>query len=238
MANPEIRDGDAHAPGSRRQRRPRADAAAGDRPPRLRAGRGTEPPRRSSRRARALRARCRARRSPIASRRTTFTAPDGVTLPYRLLPPPSPPGARRTRVPLVLLLHGSGEIGTDNRAQLTPFALAWATRRGARPRRAPSSSCRRCRRDRPPTRARPTGDARTSEGTPLVGATLALVDRARRHAADRSPADRRRRLLDGRVDDVEPAARAARLLQRGDPDRRRAAGRSGRPRSGRRRGSG
>jgi len=104
----------------------------------------------------------------------TFTAQDGVTLPYRLLPPATapPPGAR---LPLVLVLHGSGEIGTGNRAQLTPLALAWA-RDEARARtgafvvvpQMPTESV---------TYSGPvTGDARTSEGTALVPATLALVD--------------------------------------------------------------
>ena len=105
----------------------------------------------------------------------TFAAPDGVTLPYRLLPPPTPPPPG-TRVPLVLVLHGSGEIGTDNRAQLTPLALAWA-RDEARARdrrlrgRAADAGANR------PTYSGPaTGDARTSEGTALVPATLALLD--------------------------------------------------------------
>ena len=166
----------------------------------------------------------------------TFAAPDGITLPYRLLPPPSPPSAGE-RVPLVLVLHGSGEIGTDNRAQLTPFALVWATRRGTRP--------------RPRLRARPADAG-------AIGQLLGTADRRRahlgghaarrrdagprrpagRHAADRSPAHRRDGLLDGRLDDLEPAARAPGLVQRGDPDRRACRAPIRRPRSGRRRGSG
>jgi predicted peptidase len=45
-------------------------------------------------------------------------------LPYRLLAPirPAPPDG----YPLVLVLHGSGAIGTDNRAQLGALAKAWA----------------------------------------------------------------------------------------------------------------
>lgn len=104
----------------------------------------------------------------------TFTAPDGVTLPYRLLPPATAP-APGARVPLVLVLHGSGEIGTDNRAQLTAFARAWATDE-ARARdgayvvvpQMPSRSANYS--------GRADGDARTSQGTPLVGATLSLLD--------------------------------------------------------------
>jgi predicted peptidase len=104
----------------------------------------------------------------------TFAAPDGVTLPYRLLPPSKAPAPGR-RAPLVLVLHGSGEIGTDNRAQLTPLALAWA-RDEARARDGayvvvPQMPARSANYSGPPT-----GDVRTSEGTALVTATLGLVD--------------------------------------------------------------
>jgi poly(3-hydroxybutyrate) depolymerase len=104
----------------------------------------------------------------------TFTAADGTTLPYRLLRPAAPPAAG-ARAPLVLLLHGSGEIGTDNRRQLTSFALAWA-RDEARARDqafvvVPQMPARSANYDNPAT-----ADARTSQGTPLVPAVLALVD--------------------------------------------------------------
>jgi predicted peptidase len=53
-----------------------------------------------------------------------FVARDGTHLPYRLLPPLDPqPGAR---YPLVLVLHGSGAIGDDNRSQLGALARGWA----------------------------------------------------------------------------------------------------------------
>lgn len=55
----------------------------------------------------------------------TFTDSRGHTLPHRLLLPPTlttPPSAQgpvpREPVPLVLLLHGAGERGDDNQAQL------------------------------------------------------------------------------------------------------------------------
>jgi lysophospholipase L1-like esterase/poly(3-hydroxybutyrate) depolymerase len=46
----------------------------------------------------------------------TFTAPDGGTLGYRLLRPEKYDAAKK--YPLVLVLHGSGERGRDNEAQL------------------------------------------------------------------------------------------------------------------------
>jgi poly(3-hydroxybutyrate) depolymerase/lysophospholipase L1-like esterase len=46
----------------------------------------------------------------------TFTAPDGGTLGYRLLKPDHYDSAKK--YPLVLVLHGSGERGEDNEAQL------------------------------------------------------------------------------------------------------------------------
>jgi poly(3-hydroxybutyrate) depolymerase len=104
----------------------------------------------------------------------TFAAPDGVTIAYRLLAPLKAPAAG-TPAPLVLVLHGSGEIGADNRAQLTPLALAWA-RDEARGRDGayvvvPQMPSRSANYSGPAT-----GDSRTSEGTALVPATLALVD--------------------------------------------------------------
>jgi fermentation-respiration switch protein FrsA (DUF1100 family) len=45
-----------------------------------------------------------------------YNAPDGQSLPYRLLTPKNYDPAQT--YPLVLLLHGAGERGTDNSAQL------------------------------------------------------------------------------------------------------------------------
>lgn len=54
----------------------------------------------------------------------TFTASNGILLPYRILAPVDPePGVR---YPLVLQLHGSGGIGTDNRQQLDRLSKSWA----------------------------------------------------------------------------------------------------------------
>lgn len=114
-----------------------------------------------------------------------FRAPDGTALPYRLLRPLAAPPSGGA--PLVVLLHGAGEIGTDNRRQLTPFVLAWA--RDEQRRRdgafvvAPQMPARSAVYSGPES-----GDARTSEGTALVPATLALVD----HLVTTLPIDRRR----------------------------------------------
>ena len=53
-----------------------------------------------------------------------FTASNGIRLPYRILPPLHP--APGVRYPLVLQLHGSGGIGTDNLVQLDRLAKTWA----------------------------------------------------------------------------------------------------------------
>jgi predicted esterase len=53
-----------------------------------------------------------------------FTSPQGIVLGYRLL---RPSGANsNTKVPMVVVFHGAGEIGTDNEKQMTAFAKLWA----------------------------------------------------------------------------------------------------------------
>ena len=54
-----------------------------------------------------------------------FSGSNGTRLVYRLLAPEWPRAGRR--YPLVLVLHGSGAIGTDNLAQLGPFARSWTS---------------------------------------------------------------------------------------------------------------
>jgi len=49
-----------------------------------------------------------------------FQAEDGTTLPYRLWEPGYPQSGER--FPLIVVLHGSGECGTDNRRQLEAVA--------------------------------------------------------------------------------------------------------------------
>lgn len=53
-----------------------------------------------------------------------FRASNGVEIKYRLLRPlNAAPGAR---YPLIVVLHGSGEIGTDNLKHVSVFPKAWA----------------------------------------------------------------------------------------------------------------
>lgn len=54
--------------------------------------------------------------------RLEHVAADGTRLPYRLMSP----AATSERLPLVIVLHGSGAIGTDNTAQIGAFAKGWA----------------------------------------------------------------------------------------------------------------
>jgi predicted peptidase len=54
----------------------------------------------------------------------TFRGGDGIEIRYRLLPPLNPEPGRR--YPLVVVFHGSGEIGTDNESQLNRIPKAWA----------------------------------------------------------------------------------------------------------------
>jgi len=53
-----------------------------------------------------------------------FVASNGTTLPYRLLGPSR--SEKGVRYPLILQLHGSGGIGTDNLSQLDRLAKSWA----------------------------------------------------------------------------------------------------------------
>jgi predicted peptidase len=52
-----------------------------------------------------------------------FVAKDGTALPYRLLEPMTLDSGKR--YPLVLQLHGSGAIGTDNEGQIGAFSNGW-----------------------------------------------------------------------------------------------------------------
>lgn len=54
----------------------------------------------------------------------SFLADDGVVIPYRLLRPAQLRAGER--YPLVIQLHGSGGIGTDNNSQLDRLARSWA----------------------------------------------------------------------------------------------------------------
>jgi predicted peptidase len=52
-----------------------------------------------------------------------FTATNDVKIMYRLLVPAA---ARNEKVPLIVMMHGSGQIGTDNQKQLGWLARSWA----------------------------------------------------------------------------------------------------------------
>ncbi|MCG7392649.1 alpha/beta fold hydrolase [Microvirga sp. ACRRW] len=51
-------------------------------------------------------------------------APDGIALPYRILKPDT--GPMPEKFPLVLVLHGTGAMGTNNATHMGPFIKSWA----------------------------------------------------------------------------------------------------------------
>ncbi len=53
----------------------------------------------------------------------SYTAGNGLTIPYRLLSAPVP---AQGKLPLVLMLHDSGAIGADNQMQLRGLMRSWA----------------------------------------------------------------------------------------------------------------
>ena len=102
-----------------------------------------------------------------------FTARDGTTLPYRLLSPAHIEPGRR--YPLVVQFHGSGAIGTDNRAQVERdfAARTWAIP-AIRARHpvfilVPQFPVRSANYDNPTT-------PRIAIATPALSAALELVD--------------------------------------------------------------
>jgi poly(3-hydroxybutyrate) depolymerase len=111
----------------------RARPAAPDAPPSAGPARTVDPapgyrlvaPLAADARARAESALTEIQRLPLAVWQAhTFRGTDGIEIPYRLLPPENPQPGRR--YPLVVVFHGSGEIGTDNERHLTRIARAWA----------------------------------------------------------------------------------------------------------------
>jgi predicted peptidase len=52
-----------------------------------------------------------------------FNATNGVKIVYRLLVPAA---SKQEKLPLVVMMHGSGQIGTDNQKQLGWLARSWA----------------------------------------------------------------------------------------------------------------
>lgn len=121
---------------------------------------------------------------PAAFASGEFRAPSGIVLPYRLLAPAHvAPGAR---YPLVLVLHGSGGIGNDNRGQLGAFSLAWAL--PAMRARYPAYVLVPQFPARSAAYGPAAGGGQASRGTPALAAALALVDAI----AARRPVDRTR----------------------------------------------
>jgi dienelactone hydrolase len=100
----------------------------------------------------------------------TFTAPDGARIPYRLHRPTAP-----GRLPVVLVLHGSGGIGADNQSQMGAFSAAWAAPEHAKSNPAiiivPQAPAR--------TANYETGDdgLPASRAAPPLATILALMDR-------------------------------------------------------------
>lgn len=103
----------------------------------------------------------------------TFRGSDGVEIAYRLLPPERVIPGRR--YPLVVVFHGSGEIGADNLKHLDRFPRAWSRPeiRGRYPAYvlAPQMPERSANYTGPPG----TPERSTVPGRPLA-ATLELVD--------------------------------------------------------------
>lgn len=62
----------------------------------------------------------------------SFRSRSGLILPYRIAMP-----SVGTPRPLVIVLHGTGEMGTDNKSQLTPFAASWVQLHQGSPEVAP-----------------------------------------------------------------------------------------------------
>lgn len=54
----------------------------------------------------------------------SFMGRNGISLQCRLLPPPA--GKPKARYPMIIIFHGSGAVGTDNRSQLGLMAKYWA----------------------------------------------------------------------------------------------------------------
>jgi predicted peptidase len=114
----------------------------------------------------------------------SFTARDGTTLPYRLLTPAHIEPGRR--YPLIVQFHGSGAIGSDNRAQVERdfAARAWAIPaiRARHPAfvLVPQFPVRSANYDDPMV-------PRSAVAAPALGAALELVDAV----IARQPVDRR-----------------------------------------------
>lgn len=109
-----------------------------------------------------------------------FRARNGTRIPYRWLAPAD--AEPDERYPLVLVLHGSGSIGDDNRSQLNGFARSWAAPELRARYRAyvlvPQFPTRSAEYDNPAT-------PRMSRATPALSAALEMVEAfAAEHSVD------------------------------------------------------
>jgi predicted peptidase len=106
----------------------------------------------------------------------TFDAPGGPRLAYRLLHPAAvEPGPK---YPLVIVFHGSGEIGVDNRKHVNRFVKMWGRERLRA--EFPAYVLAPQMPERSALYDRPAADpARRSRPAPPLAAVLALVDSLR-----------------------------------------------------------
>ncbi len=111
-----------------------------------------------------------------------YKASDGTLLPYRLLTPANM--IQGKRYPLVLQLHGSGGIGTDNLKQLDRLAKTWAMPDLRERYQAyvliPQFQIRSA------NYGEPSPDQHAEHSTALIAALELLEDFASNHAVDKS----------------------------------------------------
>ncbi|UNK48433.1 prolyl oligopeptidase family serine peptidase [Lysobacter sp. S4-A87] len=121
--------------------------------------------------------------STDAFERGEFVASDGTRIRYRLLVPLD--GKRGKRYPLVLQLHSSGGIGSDNAAQIERMPLTWAMpdvrRRYPAYVLVPQFEQRSANYDSPT-------HPQSAVASPALAAALELVE----HVASQRPVDRQR----------------------------------------------
>jgi poly(3-hydroxybutyrate) depolymerase len=111
--------------------------------------------------------------------RHVFTDSSGFTLPYRLLRPQQPELA--SSYPLVVFLHGGGDVGTDNESQLANFPQCFldSSKRAAYPCYIIAPQCPSVENGWSSFPGFPNSIETPSEPPPAIAAVLALVDSLR-----------------------------------------------------------